>query len=58
MKRKIKNKITFPKGFFNNIKPYRPTNKKKDDDYDKPFEWSENALNGNVKIIVKSLKIK
>lgn len=52
-----KNNISkFPKGFFTNIKPCKITRSKNPDDYDKPFEWSKNVLNGNSKVKLVSLK--
>ena len=43
----------FPKGFFTSIKPSKISHSKDSKDYDKPFEWSTNTLNGKstVKIV-------
>lgn len=50
---KKKNITKFPKNFFTNLTPYVPTTNKKE--FDKPFEWSKNVLNGKTKIKLVSL---
>lgn len=49
----------FPKDFFTKIKLCKPSNSNNPNDFDKPFKWSKNVLNGSTKIkltIVKSTK--
>lgn len=57
MDKQTKNSLTkFPKGFFTNIKEKKSTYSKDSQDYDKPFEWSKNVLNGKSKIKLVSIK--
>ncbi len=57
MKEKKNNVSRFPKGFFANIKPSKIVRSKNPDDYDKPFQWSKNVLNGKSKITLVSNKL-
>lgn len=56
MKKQAENVTKFPKGFFTNIKPCKTTSSKSSKEYDKPFEWSENVLNGKSKVKLVALK--
>lgn len=53
-KQEKKNK-KFPKEFFSNLKPCNLKSGKKPLEKDKPFEWSENVLNGKTKVKIVSL---
>ncbi len=49
----------FPKGFFTSIKPCKINHSKNSKDYEKPFEWSDNVLNGKSKVkLVQSKLVK
>lgn len=56
MKKQKSNVTKFPKGFFTSIKPCKIISSKNPEDYDKPFEWSKNVLNGKSKVKLVSLK--
>ena len=53
MKDKKTKNSKFPKGFFTSIKSNNTNHSKNPKEYDKPFEWSKNVLNGKsiVKIV-------
>ncbi len=42
--------IKLPKDFFSNINPCKINHSNKCKEIDKPFEWSENVLNGKTKV--------
>ncbi len=52
-----KSNTKFPKGFFTSIKPCKINHSKDSKDYDKPFEWSKNTLNGKSKVKLVSSKL-
>ena len=52
MDAKKKNVTKFPKGFFTNIKCSKIVRNDKTEDYDKPFEWSEEVKKGKTKVIL------
>ncbi len=54
MKEKKNNISKFPKGFFTNIKTSKVVHSKDPEEYDKPFEWSKNVLNGKSKVQIIS----
>ena len=53
MKDKKTKNSKFPKGFFTSIKSNNTNHSKNPKEYDKPFEWRKNVLNGKsiVKIV-------
>ncbi len=53
---KENNVSKFPKDFFTNIKPTKISRSKNSNDYDKPFKWSKNVLNGKTKVTLTSNK--
>lgn len=52
-----KTNTNFPKGFFTSIKPCKINHSKESKDYNKPFEWSKNVLNGKSKVKLVSNKL-
>ncbi len=53
-----KAKITkFPKGFFTNIKSCKVNHSKDSKDYDKPFIWSKNVIDGKSEVKLVSNKL-
>lgn len=48
-----KKKITFPKGFFNIVRPHADKHESEDN---VPFEWDEKVLSGKSKVKVVALK--
>ena len=57
MKEEKTKNTKFPNGFFTNIKSCDTKHSKNSDDYDKPFVWSENVLNGKSEVKLVSNKL-